>query len=542
MLPKPFLKFIPKIFREDTKAIAMANKIDTHLAEWGKDVIDIKRFHRPDEMPSQFLDEAGYELAANILNTDSETIKRRKIYNAISTHKLGGTWKYDLKVKIDNITGLSAALYYPTHTADWILSGDGVTENDYEATMGVDGIDDNLGIDLMGDGTEVEIPGNVYINCHEGITDPVLSVDQLKQIRAEIISDVLPAYYRLYLGYVNSSGDFVLYEGTFNQVLATITATGKLLGYKNYIWAVDYVFDVVSKIDPINNIKLLDINTGIDPIDIASYNNYLWVSNATSKTISKIDPITNTKLLDISVNDPLKNLTFYNNYLWAINSTLNAITKIDITNNIVLLDVTVGILPYKIIEYNGYLWVMNRNSSNISKVDPINNTKLLDIASGGSICEDMVEYNGYLWVVNRNSNNISKIDTTTNTKIADVSVGNYPIFIYAFNGYIWVINLTDNTVSKVDPVTNTKITDITVGTFPVFLTDYNGYLWVINQNSNNISKIDTVTNTKLLDIAVVGGTNPNYMIVYNDFLWVNISSLGKINKINSGDFNDLGVI
>ncbi len=209
MLPTPFVKFIPKIFQKDTKAIAMADKIDTHLALWKRDILSIEQFRTADECPASVLNELGYLLNAGIQNEDSETVRRSKIYNAILNHKNRGTWDDDVKLRIQAITGIEPELFNQVDNDDWILLGKESTDPDrYWATLGTDAIDDELGIWLVGDMTEYVIAGNIYIDLKSSI----LTAAQIQQIVDDLSEDIAPAYYAIYLGYI-SAGIFVVYAG-----------------------------------------------------------------------------------------------------------------------------------------------------------------------------------------------------------------------------------------------------------------------------------------------------------------------------------------
>lgn len=214
MLPIPSFRFWPKIFQGDPRTASTAAKMDTHLTAWGKDTLGLRRLIRPDECPSIFLGVFGYMLNAGILPLDSDQVKRRKIRDAIATHKIRGSWANDAKKRIDNITGLNAVIVTQTGLDDWILCGDGTEPPAfYWAALGVDGIDYGLGISLIGEGTEIEVAGNIYINLHYGITTPVLTAAQIAQIVQELSTDVAAAYYIIYLGYVDGAGMFQIYAG-----------------------------------------------------------------------------------------------------------------------------------------------------------------------------------------------------------------------------------------------------------------------------------------------------------------------------------------
>jgi hypothetical protein len=216
LLPIPLIKFFPKIFKNDDKAINLASKIETNLLTWKNDIIELNRFFRPDEVMERFLTELNFYLEAGMLNQDTELIKRKKARDAISQHKIRGTWQADAKIRIDNITGLSpgSRIFRSTGTADWILVGDGTTPTDfYWASMGADGIDLDLGLDLIGEGTEIEIAGNIFIDLHEGVNTDVLTAEQIAHIVTDLETDVVPAYFIVNLGYVNVTGQFIIYSG-----------------------------------------------------------------------------------------------------------------------------------------------------------------------------------------------------------------------------------------------------------------------------------------------------------------------------------------
>jgi hypothetical protein len=206
-LPISFKEFIPRIFWQDPICDILADKIDEHLEEWKQDHINLWRMYDPAACSSAFLEELGYFLNAGLSNTDTEHQKRVKIYTAIESHKNRGSWENDAKDKIDSIAGGDAQIIDIIGTSDWILVGDGTTPTDfYWASMGVDGVDDDLGLDLIGESTEIGVAGNVYID----VDNNSLSADELTQIEL-VLSDIVPAYYIVHLGYM-SGGAFVEYS------------------------------------------------------------------------------------------------------------------------------------------------------------------------------------------------------------------------------------------------------------------------------------------------------------------------------------------
>ena len=206
MLPLPFENHIPYLLREnmDDKGQAFVDKVDSLIEEISQEVLEMYWFKVPYRAPADFLNELGAYINANITPTDSERTKRSKIENAVKGHKLRGTWEDDAKLRIDAITSLDAVIIQSVGSDDWILVGDGLTPSThYWATMGADGIDLDLGLSLIGAGDEIEVAGNIYINLHDGVTTPVLTQAQVDAVVFEIDEDVVPAYYRVHLGYMS---------------------------------------------------------------------------------------------------------------------------------------------------------------------------------------------------------------------------------------------------------------------------------------------------------------------------------------------------
>jgi len=215
MLPVPFLSYIPKLFRDNTTAetTALCDKVDTNLEAWLADAVNMQYLLDVERCPAGFLIQLGNYLSAGIKAQDSETTKRQKIYKAIVTHKFRSTWTYSAKIIIDSITGYDARIATASDSDDWILTGDGVIEVGTSWALLYDGVTDPYGLSLIGAGTEIEIQGNIYINCHYGITASTLTAAQIADIVAQIEFDIVPAYMIIYLGYLDGTGAFINYAG-----------------------------------------------------------------------------------------------------------------------------------------------------------------------------------------------------------------------------------------------------------------------------------------------------------------------------------------
>jgi hypothetical protein len=266
LLPIPTLQFFPKALQDSTEIQALASFLDTEFMAWFAETKGIETLKDPARTPSVCMEEMGYWLSAGIASGDSDRIKRAKISQAIENQKLRGTWKYSIKPIIDNYAGGDSSIISVQGVDDFMLTGDSndpvgylwsllgglddsvgygillaggggsitfVTdligkENDQMLIIGTDGTEteysfaiggEDVGVGygsrILGDGTEfgtgsadyIEpfIKGNVLID----VDNPAMSANALALLVTSLM-DVVPAYFRIYLGYV-VSGSFIAY-------------------------------------------------------------------------------------------------------------------------------------------------------------------------------------------------------------------------------------------------------------------------------------------------------------------------------------------
>jgi hypothetical protein len=207
LLPIPFEQYIPAGFKRDAKLIAYADEMDKILNEILTETKQLNNIFDPATTKAIALDLLGGFLNGGIKNNDSETLKRQKVSTAVATHKVRGTFKADVKIKIDNIAGGDSVIFRASDQDDFIFVGDGLTPSAfYWAAMGADGIDDGLGPSFIGSGLEIEQAGNVFID----VDNSSLTVDEQESIRLDIL-DSVPSYYYVHIGYVNVGGQFIEY-------------------------------------------------------------------------------------------------------------------------------------------------------------------------------------------------------------------------------------------------------------------------------------------------------------------------------------------
>lgn len=221
-LPVPFINNVLAALRQtgDPALLALAAKIDgwlvtgVGLTGGGKpvvpEIIAELAFHRPEQADVSVLQELAYMIGANVAVGDSTDTIRKKIYSAVDGQKKKGQWFADAKPKIDVITGLSATLFSGINDVWWVRYSGGAGEP-IQPSWSIRGTGEaGWGLYRIGSGIEAIIPGNVYIDLGGNAGNPTAAV--IAQVVAAISPDVVPAYYRIFLGYT-TAGAFTTYAG-----------------------------------------------------------------------------------------------------------------------------------------------------------------------------------------------------------------------------------------------------------------------------------------------------------------------------------------
>jgi hypothetical protein len=248
-LPDPLAENI------DANGQALVDYLNQFCIDTKNDILSIWYMKHTEQTKPITLDKWGDYLEAGILNEDTDRQKRQKIIDAIQGHKLRGTWLYDIKIVIDSITGKDSKLVENTtifEEDDSIIVGDNSTENSLFSTIGTDGVN-TLGTYIPEIKASVSlVPGVVAIDL--GLTeDEIITIEDddsiivsdnstenfyystigvdgvdnelgtfipdgainpeittlLEKLTNELINKV-PAYEIIYLGYINDDGNFIV--------------------------------------------------------------------------------------------------------------------------------------------------------------------------------------------------------------------------------------------------------------------------------------------------------------------------------------------
>jgi len=206
MIPSAYSKQEP----QNPAYAQLVSVIDAMIAAVNLDIIDLKNIYDPLRCKAAELEAFGDMVAADLFTHNTEIQKRVKIATAIQRHKLRSTWEDDAKIIIDNIVGADSEIITNVGGDDWILcEGDVLTPaGHYWSTMGCDGVDDALGLALIGSGDEIEQAGNVYAD----VDSATLTAADISILRIEL-KDIVPAYLRIFLGYVTGTSFTVYANG-----------------------------------------------------------------------------------------------------------------------------------------------------------------------------------------------------------------------------------------------------------------------------------------------------------------------------------------
>lgn len=206
LLPIPTIEHIPPYDRAE----ALCSKMDSIFLNINKEIVDIKTFFDPFACPANFLNVLARFVNAYCKDTDSEDVKRHRIFDAIADNKLFGTWTR-VKAYIDELCGGDAKIVFGMPDDAWFMCGDGSTVDRITLpTWAIFGLDeqsaqeDKYGIALEGTGTMWE-KGKFYIDVDN---------DHLTQSEIDLLFETLfpstPIGMTIGVGYVVGT-DFVPY-------------------------------------------------------------------------------------------------------------------------------------------------------------------------------------------------------------------------------------------------------------------------------------------------------------------------------------------
>ena len=123
LLPIPTIDHIPPYDRAEP----LCDKMDEIFSEVQEEIIGLKHITDPFACKSVVLDTFGQMVNANMRKTDSEDVKRHRIYSAIEDNKLFGTWSR-VKGLIDDICGGNSKLVFQEPDDVWIIIGDELSQ------------------------------------------------------------------------------------------------------------------------------------------------------------------------------------------------------------------------------------------------------------------------------------------------------------------------------------------------------------------------------------------------------------------------------
>ena len=179
--------------------------MDSIFLSVNQDIIDLKYLLDPFACPANFLDVFAHFVNAFCEVTDSEDIKRHRIWDAIADNKLFGTWTR-VKAYIDEICGGNARLVISVPDDAWFLCGDGSTvDNIAKETWSVFGVNQQtVQLDMCG----ITLEGNSNI-WQKGIFNIDVDNNHLTQSEIDILYKTLfpstPIGMTINVGYMEGS-------------------------------------------------------------------------------------------------------------------------------------------------------------------------------------------------------------------------------------------------------------------------------------------------------------------------------------------------
>lgn len=326
----------------------------------------------------------------------------------------------------------------------------------------------------------------------------------------------------------------------------------KICAGGGYLWVIDNGANLVSQIDPINNVLVgTTVQTGNLPTGICSGGTstesggtYIWVTNSGSNNITQIDSATlDVNIINGPFNYPNSCVSGDSNYVWITNNIArgeiveyNILTGAFIVyKNIDTVSGVVGANPQGIAWDGTYLWVANNgfnvggtSAGTISRILPDHVNGVVNVIQGFGSGPTAITYdstNHYVWVTCANDNTVNvytnPLNVSSPTIVTD-SVGSSPIGICTNGSYTWVANNGENSYCKIDAHSNVVSTINFPAKNPTALSSDGLNLWITNQNDSTVTQVYIQTNSLIQTLQV--GANPN--AIYSDGVNVWVANTG----------------
>ena len=173
------------------------NEIDDYIRN---KIEELDLLYDPDRCPPDYLAWLGKLVHAGLEPTDSDVTQRRKIRDAVQTHKLSSTWEFDIKNKVFQITGIIPSLINFRIFAFWVWDtgrvlaamGWNFSRWDAERRFPLSRI--------WNAGRKKRIVGRFYID----VNSEVISDDDFDKIEIEVLKSA-PVFVKIFIGYTTSN-------------------------------------------------------------------------------------------------------------------------------------------------------------------------------------------------------------------------------------------------------------------------------------------------------------------------------------------------
>lgn len=183
----------------------------------------------------------------------------------------------------------------------------------------------------------------------------------------------------------------------------------------------------------------------------------LWVTHVKSTeekgSVSRIDPIANKVISEIQVGRNPTGIAFADNAVWVANSGDGTVSCINPKTNEVVSTIPVGKKPAHIAVGEGAVWVANSGNGTISRINPLTNSVVVNIPIGKNPAS-IKAGEGFIWIMSEGDASIFRIDPRTN-KVSDktISVNKKLVSMDVGGGALWLVNYEDGILLRFDPKT-----------------------------------------------------------------------------------------
>jgi hypothetical protein len=265
--------------------------------------------------------------------------------------------------------------------------------------------------------------------------------------------------------------------------------------------------DNVTKINPVDGSKLLEIDVPQVPTDMVYDGRNIWVSLSETNQLMTFRSDGSRRITRLPFNDsgnfvelnrPTR-MVFDGMHIWVVNQGNATLSKIRVEDSEIVPIIGGGTFELNLggtisdLAFDGEnIWVGHTGTQNITLIkaltvpaSPDDDEFMRSFAIGNG--EDALAFDGtHMWIVDRAGRTVTKVRVSDMEEIGEFDTGNTPVDI-AFDGRaMWIVNQAGNNVTKLRVSDGESLGSFVVGRRPVSIAFDGVNMWISNSDDNTV--------------------------------------------------------